>query len=396
MTLRRAYALCCVLLALSAVTVARAQAAALYFPATGHHLTDEHGFLSFWRAHDGERLLGYPVTEPLTVDQQPVQFFERGRLEVVADAAGAARVQTGQVGAEYAAALWKRFAPAGKPAAGVRVFEQTGHTLREPFLAFWEANGGQAFFGAPISEPLWERTESGQRRVQYFERARLERNDALAGTPGEISVGSLGRDLALLRGLDTAPVANRGAETYGPPAPQDPRVASLDLPPTATPGPTALPQTAAPAKPKPAAKPQPTPKAGPAAKPQPAPDGSGKVIVVNLSRQWLYAYEDGKRVYAAPVSTGRDGMNTPAGSYSIYSKLKLQTMRGVTNGQEWVVPDVPNVMYINGGVALHGTYWHNKFGTGARLSHGCVNLPLGDAAWLYNWAPMGTPVKVTY
>ena len=61
-----------------------------------------------------------------------------------------------------------------------------------------------------------------------------------------------------------------------------------------------------------------------------------------------------------------------------------------------VVPNVPNVMYINGGVALHGTYWHNRFGTGARLSHGCVNLPLRAAGWLYDWAPMGTTVRVTY
>jgi lipoprotein-anchoring transpeptidase ErfK/SrfK len=71
-------------------------------------------------------------------------------------------------------------------------------------------------------------------------------------------------------------------------------------------------------------------------------------------------------------------------------------MRGVYQGVPWVVPDVPNVMYIVGGVALHGTYWHNRFGTGARPSHGCVNLPLRSAAWLYSWAPVGTPVKVAY
>jgi lipoprotein-anchoring transpeptidase ErfK/SrfK len=53
-------------------------------------------------------------------------------------------------------------------------------------------------------------------------------------------------------------------------------------------------------------------------------------------------------------------------------------------------------MYINGGVALHGTYWHNNFGTGTRMSHGCINLPLSSAAWLYDWAPLGTPVRVQY
>jgi lipoprotein-anchoring transpeptidase ErfK/SrfK len=89
-------------------------------------------------------------------------------------------------------------------------------------------------------------------------------------------------------------------------------------------------------------------------------------------------------------------MNTPTGNFAIYAKFKIQTMRGVDHGVPWVVPNIPNVMYIVGGVALHGTYWHNRFGTGARLSHGCVNLPLRAAAWLYDWAPVGTPVRVTY
>jgi lipoprotein-anchoring transpeptidase ErfK/SrfK len=117
---------------------------------------------------------------------------------------------------------------------------------------------------------------------------------------------------------------------------------------------------------------------------------------VNLSNQWLYAYEGDQQVFDAPISTGRDGMETPTGTYAIYAKLPVQTMDGVLDGKYWVVPEVPNVMYIYGGVALHGTYWHNRFGTGARLSHGCVNLPLKSAAWIYQWAPVGTPVRVTY
>ena len=101
-------------------------------------------------------------------------------------------------------------------------------------------------------------------------------------------------------------------------------------------------------------------------------------------------------VFDAPVATGRDGMNTPTGNYTIYSKLRSQTMRGTDNGVPWVVPDVPHVMYFNGAVALHGTYWHNLFGTGARPSHGCVNLPLDSAAWLYDWAGIGVSVSVSY
>lgn len=124
-------------------------------------------------------------------------------------------------------------------------------------------------------------------------------------------------------------------------------------------------------------------------------NGGAKRIEVSLGKQWMYAYEGGEQIFAAPVSTGRDGMNTPVGTFKIFAKYPVQTMRGTLNGEPWVVPDVPNVQYITqSGVALHGAYWHNQFGTGARLSHGCVNLPLEAAAWLYNWSPIGTPVQV--
>ena len=121
-----------------------------------------------------------------------------------------------------------------------------------------------------------------------------------------------------------------------------------------------------------------------------------KIIDVNLTTQRLAALEKGRLVHKAPVATGKDGFWTPTGPHYIYYKLKTRTMRGSANGETWVVPDVPNVMYIKGGVALHGAYWHNKFGTGTRLSHGCVNLSLRDAEWLYNWAPVGTKVVVHY
>ena len=121
-----------------------------------------------------------------------------------------------------------------------------------------------------------------------------------------------------------------------------------------------------------------------------------KRIDVNLTTQRLVAYERGRIVYRALVATGKNGFRTPTGTFRIYRKLKDRTMRGCLNGECWVVPHVPNVMYIYGGVALHGTYWHNLFGTGRRMSHGCVNLSLKDAAWLYNWAPVSTRVVVHY
>jgi L,D-transpeptidase catalytic domain len=127
---------------------------------------------------------------------------------------------------------------------------------------------------------------------------------------------------------------------------------------------------------------------------QPAPRRGIHSIEIDLSEQWLYAYDGDIRAFDAPVSTGKDGFNTPTGSFAIYKKYRLRTMRGSAGGETWVVPDVPHAMFFTGDVALHGAYWHNRFGTGARLSHGCVNLPLDAAAWIYEWAPVGTPVIV--
>ena len=190
--------------------------------------------------------------------------------------------------------------------------------------------------------------------------------------------------------MNTAPVPNRGFEIFGPPAPAAPDVALLNAPSGAPTPPPA-------ARPSPSPRtPAPSPSANRVSVPAPRSSGKAKRIVVNLSKQWLYAYEDDRLVFDAPVATGRDGMNTPTGNFQIYAKLPVQTMDGVTDGKYWVVPNVPHVMYFSGGVALHGTYWHNLFGTGARPSHGCVNLPLKSAAWLYEWAPVGTPVRVTY
>lgn len=124
-------------------------------------------------------------------------------------------------------------------------------------------------------------------------------------------------------------------------------------------------------------------------------NGGAKRIVVDISDQWLYVYEGGEVVLTVPVSTGRDDFNTPVGIHRVQWKAALRTMKGTSNGEEWEVPNVPHAMYLTStGVALHGAYWHKLFGSGVRLSHGCVNLPMEAAALLYDWAPVGTVVEI--
>ncbi|WP_254150974.1 L,D-transpeptidase [Candidatus Chloroploca mongolica] len=373
-------------------TAGRAQEDVLYFAATGHRLSNANGFLNHWRSSNGSQTLGAPLTEPFEQHGLMVQYFEYGRLEYHPAYDGA--ILRGRLGAEYAEALWKEFAPPdpvvlGQPEA--RLFPATGYAVGEPFLSFWETMGGLDVFGLPISNPAWEYIGTQMALVQYFERARLEAYPGASEAGTLVQIGSLGRDLALLRGLPTAAVDPAGASVvdhYGQPLP-----IPTPLPPTAVP-PTAIPPTAVPAAPAPASAPAPTAVPAPAS-PAPSPRG-GKGIIVDLSDQWLYAYEGDRMVFDAPVSTGRDGFNTPVGRYAIYAKVRSQTMSGCIGGECWNVPNVPHAMYIVGDVALHGTYWHNQFGTGVRRSHGCINLPLNAAAWVYEWAPTGTPVTVRW
>ncbi len=115
---------------------------------------------------------------------------------------------------------------------------------------------------------------------------------------------------------------------------------------------------------------------------------SGKQIVVDLSDQRVYAYENGQLVRNVLVSTGEWYAPTVVGDFSIYLKYDSQLM----TGPGYYLPGVPWVMYFYQGYSLHGTYWHSNFGH--PMSHGCVNLPTEEAAWFYTWAPMGTPVHV--
>ena len=119
-----------------------------------------------------------------------------------------------------------------------------------------------------------------------------------------------------------------------------------------------------------------------------APSSDGKLILVDLSEQRVYAYEDGALLNQFVVSTGLPAYPTVTGTFSIYVKYRAARMRG----PGYDLPNVPYVMYFYSGYGLHGTYWHNNFGV--PMSHGCVNLRTPDAEWIYNWAPVGTTVQV--
>ncbi|HLA42798.1 MAG TPA: L,D-transpeptidase family protein, partial [Aggregatilineales bacterium] len=122
---------------------------------------------------------------------------------------------------------------------------------------------------------------------------------------------------------------------------------------------------------------------------QPASPVSGeRYILVTLHEQKIRAYENGNLMREVSVSTGLPGTPTVTGDFYIYSKLPEQTMYG----PGYYLPGVPWVMYFYQAYSIHGTYWHSNFGS--PMSHGCVNLPTEDALWFFEFAQVGTLVRV--
>ena len=116
----------------------------------------------------------------------------------------------------------------------------------------------------------------------------------------------------------------------------------------------------------------------------------GRWVDLNLSQQMLYVYEYDTLVNAFVVSTGTWLHPTLTGQYHIYVKYRYADM----SGPGYYLPDVPYVMYYDNGYGIHGTYWHNNFGT--PMSHGCVNLRTDEAGWLYNFLSVGSLVNIHY
>jgi lipoprotein-anchoring transpeptidase ErfK/SrfK len=117
---------------------------------------------------------------------------------------------------------------------------------------------------------------------------------------------------------------------------------------------------------------------------------------VNVSKQTLVAYEGTRAVYATLISTGEAGLEDPEhtkatkrGIFRIHTKHVSTTMDSDAVGEEFELRDVPYVQYFEEGYALHGAYWHDRFGT--PKSHGCINLTPEDARRLFFFTKPALP-----
>lgn len=119
-----------------------------------------------------------------------------------------------------------------------------------------------------------------------------------------------------------------------------------------------------------------------------------KWVDINLSAKTVTAYE-GADVVHGPVSVvdGAEATPTVTGTYHVYLKYASQTMRGKNaDGSSYETPGVPWVTYFYQGYAMHGAPWRSSFGYSG--SHGCLNMPVPEAKWMYNWSEIGTTVVV--
>ncbi len=114
----------------------------------------------------------------------------------------------------------------------------------------------------------------------------------------------------------------------------------------------------------------------------------GKQIVVVLSQQKLYAFDNGDLAQEFLISSGLAVTPTLQGDFAVYRHVRSQLMRG----SDYYLPNVQWVMYYFRDYAIHGAYWHSNFGQ--PMSHGCVNMREEDAQWLYEWSPDGTSVWI--
>jgi hypothetical protein len=117
---------------------------------------------------------------------------------------------------------------------------------------------------------------------------------------------------------------------------------------------------------------------------------------VNVTKQTLVAYDGEKPVFATLISTGEAGLDdhekttaTKLGIFRIHTKYVSATMSSDEVGEEFELRDVPYVQYFEEGYALHGAYWHDRFGT--PKSHGCINLSPEDARRIFFFTEPALP-----
>jgi outer membrane protein assembly factor BamB len=209
----------------------RAEDTVRSFPETG--MTVGGTFLQYWQSRGGLAQFGYPIsdtfaeTSPLNEETYTVQYFERAVFEAHPENQPPYDVLLSQLGTFRYREKYPDGAPDQHPAAGGRLFPETGHVVGGAFLTYWQTHGGLAAQGYPISDEFAEVSPLDGKvyRVQYFERAVFEAHPENQ-PPYDVLLSQLGRFRYEQQYQVPPPIA--GTEPGGSPTP-------ATAPPTATP-----------------------------------------------------------------------------------------------------------------------------------------------------------------
>jgi len=129
-------------------------------------------------------------------------------------------------------------------------------------------------------------------------------------------------------------------------------------------------------------------------------------ILVSISQRHMWDCELDKQVYDSSVITGMEFLPadlTPTGTYKIYSKQTNLHLRGSDSTGSWDDPVsywLPFLSNKYGIYGFHDATWRadSDFGNispdSKQASHGCVELPLNAAKWLYGWSSIGTTLTI--
>lgn len=123
-----------------------------------------------------------------------------------------------------------------------------------------------------------------------------------------------------------------------------------------------------------------------------SPEVEDKSILIDLNRQTLSCFEEGHEVFFCRVSTGRFGTETPVGEYlRIFWKLiSVHMSGGGASGAGYDLIGVAWPTFIaTGGIAIHGTFWHNNYGE--KTSAGCINVLPEHAKFISLWSSPSVP-----
>ncbi|MCK4891084.1 MAG: L,D-transpeptidase [Candidatus Pacebacteria bacterium] len=121
----------------------------------------------------------------------------------------------------------------------------------------------------------------------------------------------------------------------------------------------------------------------------------GKYIDISIANQVMTLFEDGIKTNSFLISSGKYGMPTPIGIFSV--KKKEPNHWSSTYGL-WM----PYSMNFYGAFYIHELpYWPNGYREGedhlgVRVSHGCIRLGVGPAEYVFDWSEIGTQVYVHY